>query len=181
MQQQQQPPQPAMATYLSEFDPYAPINQGWNGSAQSPHQIRQNLQSPSSGTQPPPSEHLHPREFIRKYKSDLEAWDVYTWKQMQNAFDALKDAWEKRMHELEGRIRQFSTNWGMAPQQELAQNQQLLKDAESKFSSIAASSFQMKEVLLGYRYSIDPSSKRRVREAMNAALQSLPEWPPSSY
>ena len=35
----------------------------------------------------------------------------------------------------------------------------------------------MEEVFKGYRQSGDLSSKRRVREATNAALQSLPEWP----
>ena len=43
--------------------------------------------------------------------------------------------------------------------------------------TIAASSFQMQEVFSGYRQSGDVASKRRVREAINAALTSLPEWP----
>jgi hypothetical protein len=36
----------------------------------------------------------------------------------------------------------------------------------------------MQEVFQGYRQSGDLASKRRVREASNAALQSLPDWPP---
>lgn len=43
--------------------------------------------------------------------------------------------------------------------------------------TIAASVFQMQEVFQGYRQSGDLASKRRVREATNAALQSLPGWP----
>jgi hypothetical protein len=44
--------------------------------------------------------------------------------------------------------------------------------------SVSASSFQIKEVWESYRQSGDQSSKRRVREASNAALQGLPDWPP---
>lgn len=47
--------------------------------------------------------------------------------------------------------------------------------------SVAASSFQMHEVFQGYRQSGDLASKRRVREASNAALQGLPDWPPQIY
>ena len=43
--------------------------------------------------------------------------------------------------------------------------------------TVAASSFQMQEAFSGYRQSNDVASKRRVREAINAALTSLPEWP----
>jgi len=43
--------------------------------------------------------------------------------------------------------------------------------------SVAASTFQMREVFQHYRQSGDWASKRRVREATNAALQSLPDWP----
>lgn len=39
----------------------------------------------------------------------------------------------------------------------------------------------MKEVLAGYRQSGDVASKRRVRESINAALSSLPEWPPAQW
>ena len=49
----------------------------------------------------------------------------------------------------------------------------------SLLASVAASSYQLKEVLDGYRHSTDTASKRRVREAMNAALRSLPEYPPN--
>ena len=39
----------------------------------------------------------------------------------------------------------------------------------------------MREVFQGYRQSGDLSSKRRVREATNAALQNLPDWPLNVY
>lgn len=45
--------------------------------------------------------------------------------------------------------------------------------------TIAAAHFQMKEVFGGYRQSTDAGSKKRVRDASNAALQSLPDWPPA--
>ena len=88
------------------------------------------------------------------------------------------------------------------PQQEAARLEQLAKQAESNFGafvslrllfvgvlmliiyatdSVAASSFQMHEVFTGYRQSGDLASKRRVREAINAALTSLPDWPPQVY
>lgn len=41
---------------------------------------------------------------------------------------------------------------------------------------IAASSFQLEEAE-GYRHSRDKTSRDRVREALNAALKALPEWP----
>lgn len=47
--------------------------------------------------------------------------------------------------------------------------------------SVAASSFQMHEVYTGYRQSGDLASKRRVRESINAALVSLPEWPAQTF
>jgi hypothetical protein len=47
--------------------------------------------------------------------------------------------------------------------------------------SVAASSFQMHEVFANYRQSADLASKQRVREASNAAITSLPDWPPLAY
>ena len=51
------------------------------------------------------------------------------------------------------------------------------KSKQNETDSVAASTFQIEEVFSGYRQSGDLSSKRRVREATNAALQSLPNWP----
>ncbi len=39
----------------------------------------------------------------------------------------------------------------------------------------------MQEVYTGYRQSGDLASKRRVRESINAALSSLPDWPSQTY
>lgn len=47
--------------------------------------------------------------------------------------------------------------------------------------SIAASAFQTKEVHTSYRQSGDLASKRRVREAINSSLNSLPDWPPLAW
>jgi len=69
----------------------------------------------------------------------------------------------------------------MQIEQEGARLQGLMKEADSNFDSVAASSFQMHEVFQGYRQSGDLASKRRVREASNAALQGLPEWPSQVY
>jgi len=98
-----------------------------------------------------------------------------------NSLESLKKAWERRMHELDARAKQLSAGWSVAAQHELAQYKNVLKEAEICFSSVAASSYQLKEVLDGYRQSADMASKRRVREAMNAALRSIPEYPPPNY
>lgn len=43
--------------------------------------------------------------------------------------------------------------------------------------SITAAYLQMQEVYSSYRQSPDASSKKRVRECLNAGLRSLPDWP----
>lgn len=43
--------------------------------------------------------------------------------------------------------------------------------------TITACTFQLQEVFTNYRQSGDPGSKRRVREACNAAITGLPDWP----
>jgi len=55
--------------------------------------------------------------------------------------------------------------------------QTLLQEADSNIDTIAASEFQLREVESGYRHSSDAASKSRVREALNAGLRALPEWP----
>ena len=118
--------------YLSEFDPYGPIGQGgWDGQPQQPQSQQLQQQQPygyqgggeglSNGGMPNSQSDLHPREVIRKYKAELELWDNYSWKQVMNSLEALKKAWERRMHELDMRVKQLSTNWGVAAQHELAQ------------------------------------------------------------
>ncbi|KAJ3506637.1 hypothetical protein NLJ89_g6758 [Agrocybe chaxingu] len=135
-----------------------------------------------------PSGDPHPKDYIRTHKSEIEAWDSYAWKQLLSTFEALKKAWENRKGELTARARevvaqgqmgmQYGGYYAQQIQQEAGRLQGLLKEAESNFDTIAASSFQMQEVFQGYRQSGDQASKRRVREATNAALQGLPTYPP---
>ena len=123
------PPTPYQQTgitspgYLQEFDPYANIRQeSWDGQQQPQQQSYGNHSRGSSNggalnSQPD----LHPREVIRKYKTELEAWDTYSWRQLMNSLETLKKAWERRMHELDARAKQLSTSWNVAAQHELAQ------------------------------------------------------------
>ncbi|KAJ7756389.1 hypothetical protein DFH07DRAFT_820384 [Mycena maculata] len=189
--------------YIAQFDPYA--NLGQLGSAQpqqQPPQLQQpqmqgqpsNLsQAPSSpggffgGTSTSPTGQVHPREYIRMHKAEVESWDTYAWKQLLSGFDALKESWETRKKEIEGNIvqlqqQQYSGYYAPGQiQQEVGRLQGMIKDSESNFDSVAASSFQMHEVFENYRQSGDLASKRRVREASNAAIASLPDWPPLAY
>ncbi|KAJ7104176.1 hypothetical protein B0H15DRAFT_808857 [Mycena belliarum] len=180
--------------YIPQFDPYSSIGQGWDGQAQQAQQ-QQQMQQPSNPGQGPssssnttsPTGQLHPREHIRVHKVEIESWDMYAWKQLLGAFDALKDAWEKRKKEIEGNIvqlqqqMQYGGYYVAQLQQEVSRLQTMVKDSELNFDSVAASSFQMQEVFENYRQSGDMASKRRVREASNAAITSLPDWPPLAY
>ncbi|KAI0077902.1 hypothetical protein K474DRAFT_1661139 [Panus rudis PR-1116 ss-1] len=169
--QQQQP----QNTYLPEFDPLA---NSTSGPTSSQAQTQGNSQYQTA----------HPRDFIRQHKAELEAWDPYYWKQALNAFDSLKEAWGARKRDIEARARSFGgaglfSGGGYGGPyggqgQEVARLEQLAKEAGSNFDSVAASTFQMQEVFAGYRQSGDMASKRRVRECVNAALASLPHWPP---
>lgn len=181
-QQQLQPNQ----AYLSQFDPYGSLAQGWDGSIQSQPQQSSggHISTPlAGGGGLSPYGDPHPRDYIRTHKAEIESWDSYAWKQFLNVFEALKKAWESRKMELAGRVEQLKMQmqyggyYQAQIQQEGSRLHGLLKEAESHFDSVAASTFQMEEVFTGYRQSGDLSSKRRVREATNAALQSLPEWP----
>jgi len=164
--------------YLPEFDPYANIGHGaWDGQQQQRQQQQQQGGGLTNGGPPNLQNDIHPREFIQKYKTELEAWDTYSWKQLMNSLDSLKAAWERRKQDLDASVKQLSTNW--AAQQELAQYKSASDEANLSFSSVAASYYQLKEVLGGYRQSTDIASRRRVKEAMNAALRSLPEYPPN--
>ncbi|GBE88030.1 predicted protein [Sparassis crispa] len=165
------PPQPNNQ-YLPEFDPYAQL------------QSTPFVATPSGGGNGQYRQ-LHPREYVQQHKAELEAWDGYAWKQIQNAFDALKEAWSARKRDVESRVRAMGgaglfggggVYGGQA--QEYARLESLTREAESNFDSVAASAFQMQEVYSGYRQSGDLASKRRVRESINAALSSLPDWPP---
>jgi len=151
----------------------APIAQDW-GETQTTNQSQTTSSSTYNGN-------LHPREFIRTHKAELESWDTYAWKQVLNTFNALKDAWAARKKEVEARIAQVQRDYGYTGQQEVARLQMLLKEADSNFGAVAASSYQMHEVFQGYRQSGDFASKRRVREATNAALTNLTDWPAQNF
>lgn len=205
-QQQQQAYRPAQQqlqspTYIAQFDPYASIGQGW-GETQPQYQYQnqnqgqmqiQNGGSPSvtsrSTTSMSASGNPHPREYLRTHKAEIEAWDTYAWKQLLNSFEALKVSWEARTKELGDKVGQLQVQlqyggggyYAGQIQQEGARLQGLQREAQSHSDSVAASSFQMHEVFQGYRQSSDQASKRRVREASNAALQGLPDWPPQVY
>jgi hypothetical protein len=191
--------------YIAQFDPYSSIGQGWDASSTNAGGggpgMAQSLSTgsttsssnfSSSGSSTPgggasygvsATGDPHPRDFIRTHKAEIEAWDGYAWKQLLNTFEALSRAWEARKGELAKRVGELSAQMAyggyyMAQmQQEGARLQGLQKEAESNFDSVAASTFQMREVFSGYRQSGDLASKRRVREATNAALQGLPGWP----
>lgn len=182
--------------YIPQFDPYASIGQGWDDSFQSQQSNQQAVSGATSATSAAPTTsttsyngHVHPREYLRTHKQEVESWDSYAWKQLLNCFDALKDAWGARKKELEGQVAQLQMQfqyggggyYGPQIQQEGARLQGLMKEAESHSDSVAASSFQMHEVFSSYRQSGDLASKRRVRESSNAALQALPDWPPQQY
>ncbi|KAJ7158773.1 hypothetical protein C8R46DRAFT_1354684 [Mycena filopes] len=187
--------------YIPQFDPYASIGQGWDGSQPQQQQQQQQMQSPTMTPGPTSTApfttsstgQVHPREYIRTHKAEVESWDTYAWKQLLNGFDSLKEAWEARKKEIEGHVSQLQQQvqqqmqqYGGAAyagqiQQEASRLQGMAKQAESNFDSVAASSFQMHEVFANYRQSADVASKRRVREASNAAITSLPDWPPLAY
>ncbi|KAG2146191.1 uncharacterized protein EDB93DRAFT_491322 [Suillus bovinus] len=184
LQQQQQyggyQPQQQLPSYLSEFDPYR------DAPHPTPSRNRSSSQ-PTSLASHNPGGAMHPRDYIRQHKSELEAWDPYTWKQMFNACDALSAAWLTRKQEAERAVQQLGGNsapgfFGPTPGyqaygNELQRWQELVKEANSYHDTVAASAFQLKEVHSSYRQSGDAVSKRRVRESCNAALSNLPDWP----
>ena len=95
--------------YVAQFDPYSSLGQGWDGSPQSNSNVapgrqqQQQQQQQQPGPTPSssgPSGDPHPRTYIRTHKAELDSWDTYAWKQLFNAFGALKDAWSKRADEL---------------------------------------------------------------------------------
>jgi hypothetical protein len=105
VQQQLQSP-----TYIPQFDPYSSIGQGWEPQNQTQTQVHSPTTTggySASSSSTSPSADPHPREYIRNHKLELEAWDSYAWKQLLNAFDALKNAWDGRTKELGPTILQY--------------------------------------------------------------------------
>ena len=123
-QQQQSTYNPAQQqlsspSYIAQLDPYSSIGQGWDGSQSQSQGSQMQMQNPTGmqsptgtgsfqgGTSRSAKGEYHPREYIRTHKGEIESWDSYAWKQLLNAFDALKDAWETKKKELEGQASQM--------------------------------------------------------------------------
>ena len=51
-----------------------------------------------------PSGDPHPRDYIRSHKQEIEDWDSYTWKQLLNSCEALKNSWESKRNELKTKL-----------------------------------------------------------------------------
>ena len=104
--------------YIAQFDPYAPISQGWADATTYPTQSlssptknnnfgygnSNHIIMPSGAAGFSPSGDPHPREYIRSHKQEIEAWDSNAWRQLLNAFESLKKAWETRRMELRERV-----------------------------------------------------------------------------
>lgn len=136
-QQMQMQPQPQAIGYqdVAQFDPYGPIGQGWGETQGQQPQGQQQSQSQQSNTTSY-NGHLHPREYIRTHKAELETWDSFAWKQCLNGFDVLKDAWTARKKEAEGRIAIVKRDYGYTGQGEVERLQGIVKDADSKFGML---------------------------------------------
>ena len=93
-----------------EFDPLA----------QSQSQSQSQFQSQASfTTSRGPNGNLHPREFIRTHKQELEIWDLVSWKQALNSFNDLRNAWESHKIQIGQRIQQGGYYLGAAETQRL--------------------------------------------------------------
>ncbi|GAA5837059.1 hypothetical protein JCM3766R1_006519 [Sporobolomyces carnicolor] len=146
----------------SDLDPYASLG---------------NMNAPPSSSNPSSSSQAilhvqqsqsHPRQFVQENKQGLMGWDEYCWKQLFGRVDALREAWEQRVAGIKA-----AANQGADP----TSVDQLRREAESNVDSIHAAKMQMNEVKSGWKHSTDPASKSRVREALNAGLSAMPEYP----
>lgn len=93
--------------YVSQFDPYSSVSQGWDASTTQTQQPTQQTGATSTAGTAPHNSHLHPREYLRTHKQEVDSWDAYAWKQLLNSFDALKDAWITRKREIEAQVTQL--------------------------------------------------------------------------
>ncbi|KAM0753223.1 hypothetical protein T439DRAFT_323859 [Meredithblackwellia eburnea MCA 4105] len=164
-----QAPTPQPQSFVSDLDPYANLGSLQNVGPQQQQQRQQQQstfsQQNQSQTQQPEN---HPKVYVQRNKDALMQWDEYTWKQLLNRVDGLREAWEARkmaVLDVTGKGGDTSTI------------ENLRKQAENNIDSIHASKLQISEVKQGWRHSTDPASKARVREALNAGLNSLPEFP----
>ncbi|GAA5903521.1 hypothetical protein JCM5296_006848 [Sporobolomyces johnsonii] len=161
-------PAPQRSYQTADLDPYATLG--------ALHQQHQSTSGSSSSGQPAPGALLqvpqtqsHPRQYVQENKQGLMAWDEYAWKQLLNRLDALREAWESRKAGVKA-----AANQGADP----TSVEQLQRQASEYVDSIHAAKMQLNEVKSGWRHSTDAASKARVREALNAGLSSLPDYPP---
>ncbi|KAL1740178.1 hypothetical protein HDZ31DRAFT_48015 [Schizophyllum fasciatum] len=197
-QQQQQQISPAQQQlqspgYVAQFDPYASLGALDPGPSQQQQYQQQQTQNATGlvttgASSTSPKGEPHPRAFIRAHRDAIARWDGGTWLQLFGTFDALQDAWRARKRDVDGTLAQIQAQahaqgwmYAQQAQPEIARLQGVARDAESQADGIAAGLFQIKEAFAGYRQSGDQASKLRVREAANAALNSLPDWPPLTY
>ncbi|KAI5477748.1 hypothetical protein MNV49_005937 [Pseudohyphozyma bogoriensis] len=168
-QQQQQ-----TTTTFQDLDPYANLGNlgsssgggggGGQGGAAGQQSMSSNLSQAGGGGA------VHPRTYVQQYRNELMTWDAFHWKQLLNRLDELRIAWESRKTAIIDAGRQ-----GGDP----SQIEALRKQADMNVDGIHAAKFQLSEVQAGWQHSTDPASKARVREALNAGLTSLPEYPPA--
>ncbi|KAL8293767.1 hypothetical protein RQP46_000468 [Phenoliferia psychrophenolica] len=153
-------PQPQQQAFVSDLDPYGNLGTLANaGGGGGQAQQASGASSPAPQQQP----EAHPRTFVQTHKAQLTQWDDYSWKQLLNRVDGLREAWEARKNavtEVQGK--------GGDPYTV----EQLRKEAENNIGKSLPQCLQA-----GWRHSTDLASKARVREALNSGLNSLPEFP----
>ncbi|KAF8759853.1 hypothetical protein RHS01_01672 [Rhizoctonia solani] len=165
--------QPNSYNTVADLDPYSGLSNASFSNTQS--QLPSQPQYSAPASQPQTQHGDHPRMFVQKFKTELEQWDAAAWKQVMLRIADLRSAWEVRKRDLNGALEGARFN-GWTPG-EMQQCQAMIKEAGDNVDTCHASEFQLKEVLSGYRHSTDPASKHRVRDALNAGLRSLPEYP----
>ena len=168
--------QPNSYNAVADLDPYSSLGSASFSNTSS--QLSQSQPQPQSQPQHSTSGSYgeHPRAFVQKFKADLERWDTAAWKQVMLRIADLRSAWEVRKRDLNSALEGARFN-GWSPS-EVQQCQAMIKEANDHVDTCHASEFQLREVQEGYRHSTDPASKSRVRDALNAGLRSLPEFPP---
>ncbi|KDE04007.1 hypothetical protein MVLG_05509 [Microbotryum lychnidis-dioicae p1A1 Lamole] len=180
-QQQQYSSAPPVSFSVSDLDPYSHLGTLHQSqlsqppSSYSSQQQQQGGMMGQDGSQALPS-HLvnvqqvqtHPRQYVQENKAILMTWNDSAWAQLLARFDTLREAWEAR----KSAVKQVALQ-GADP----SAVERLTKDADTNIDSIHASKFQLAEVKDTWRHSADAASKARVREALNAGLNSLPEYP----
>ncbi|KAM0790560.1 hypothetical protein ACM66B_004429 [Microbotryomycetes sp. NB124-2] len=163
-------PSPQVSFSVNDLDPYSALGQLGNNPQQQPqHQHQQNAVAPA-GLMNVQQTQSHPRQYVHDNKSLLMTWDDYAWKQLLGRVDSLRQGWEQRKSSI-------STLGSQGADPTAVES--LKRDADNYIDSCHAAKMQLAEVKEGWRHSTDAASKARVREALNAGLASLPEYPPA--